>query len=63
MSWFSVLSRMPLLAVAMPIAIVAAIWIAAVYDYRLEIDAIGLRFDKPVVSSSVKAIAINRAQP
>ncbi|KQZ91776.1 hypothetical protein G6M12_24675 [Agrobacterium tumefaciens] len=48
MSWISVFTRIPALAVATPIAIVFAIWIAAMYGYKLEIDVIGLRFDKPI---------------
>lgn len=46
MTWLSFFMRVPALAVATPIAIVATILIAAIYGYRLEIDAIGLRFDK-----------------
>jgi hypothetical protein len=46
MTWFSFFVRIPAFAVATPAAVVAAILIAAVYGYRLEIDAIGLRFDK-----------------
>lgn len=46
MNWLSVFGRVPVLAVSTPIAVVAAIFIAAVYGYRLEIDAIGLRFDR-----------------
>jgi hypothetical protein len=46
MTWLTFFVRIPALAVATPVAIVAAILIAAIYGYRLEIDAIGLRFDK-----------------
>lgn len=46
MTWLTFFARVPAHAVVTPIAIVAAILIAAIYGYRLEIDAIGLRFDK-----------------
>lgn len=47
--------RFPSLAVATPVAVVAAILIAAMFGYRLEIDAIGLRFDKRAAPLSLEA--------
>lgn len=47
--------RFPSLAVATPVAVVAAILIAAMFVYRLEIDAIGLRFDKRAAPLSLEA--------
>lgn len=55
MTWLSFFVRVPALAVATPIAIVAAILIAAIFGYRLEIDAIGLRFDKSPAPLSLEA--------
>jgi hypothetical protein len=54
-TWLSFFVRVPALAVATPIAIVAAILIAAIFGYRLEIDAIGLRFDKSPAPLSLEA--------
>ena len=62
MSWLSYLVRMPAFAVVTPLAVVAAILIAAIYGYRLEIDAIGLRFDKNSVAireDTARATGIN----
>ncbi|UIK01158.1 hypothetical protein LZK82_26885 (plasmid) [Rhizobium leguminosarum] len=55
MTWLTFFVRIPALAVVTPIAIVAAILIAAIYGYRLEIDAIGLRFDKSPPPLSLEA--------
>lgn len=55
MTWLSFFLRVPALAVATPFAIVAAILIAAIFGYRLEIDAIGLRFDRSVAPVSLEA--------
>jgi len=59
MTWLSYFARMPALVVATPLAVVAAILIAAIYGYRLEIDAIGLRFDKNAATVSHHASRSN----
>jgi len=63
MTWLSVFSRIPILAVSTPAAVVAALLIAAVFGYRLEIDAIGLRFDKDPSTTRMETAARTDAQP
>ncbi|WP_188356161.1 hypothetical protein [Rhizobium rhizogenes] len=55
MIWLSFFVCVPALAIAAPIAIIAAILVAAIYGCRLEIDAIGLRFDKSPAPLALEA--------
>lgn len=62
MTWLYSFIGVPALAVAPSIAIVAAILIAAILGYSLEIDAIGLRSDKgpPLALEATKPMKISQ---